>query len=514
MKKSDLSIATDIYDCSKSLVVSGHAVNQKELGKFSQSLKKFERTLGENMEDSYWKTFLSPLKRYRFELCAAPLYFNNPPLHTLEGITLLKNSISRCKNLFPQFDELAHDILAQALSLLERNENPLLDFLSSNIQSNGRHDTAILLKESYLVPSTEEVLKSHHTLRKITLLAPVQLKSGKCYENLYIIGPAHWFPQYVFNAPRAPKVNVVRFGWIKDLFRLESAFINSRDTLSERQKLVGTVSVGDEEYLSSDELIPKIDWASISKKAKSYIADETGQEEISAKLFLLEGEKAVFLDAEENSSSLIIDLDEEDEKRVKRIAVIDISSNMYVLLRTSGGGDYIISVADKIMGKEAQMNRTLQKIWKAGLREAVRLTSLLEVSLKLIDLGSSKANEANVRNWMSYKSIRTWDYKDFAAIMKLVGLGDESKECWEMMGMIDTAHRKAGHHIRKLLLRKVLATDIDELQRLGKMDFELSEVDSGSLTAFRVRSVFSEIVKVAVSVLGHPFDVKDALWRG
>ena len=134
--------------------------------------------------------------------------------------------------------------------------------------------------------------------------------------------------------------------------------------------------------------------------------------------------------------------------------------------------------------------------------------------IKLIDFGSLKANETNIRNWMSYKSIRTGDYNDFAAIMQLVGLCDKAKECWEIMGMIDTAHRKAGHHIRKLLLRKVLESDLDELQRLGKMEFELSEVDSGSLTAFRVRNISNEIMKASVSLLGHPFDVKDALWQG
>jgi len=82
------------------------------------------------------------------------------------------------------------------------------------------------------------------------------------------------------------------------------------------------------------------------------------------------------------------------------------------------------------------------------------------------------------------------------------------------MGKIDTAHRKAGHHIRRLLLKKILESDLDELQRLGKMDFELSEADSGSLTAFMIRNVFNEIMKVSVSLLGHPFDVKDTLWHG
>lgn len=515
MKQCDLTIATDIYDCSKNLEIIKHVVAHKMLGKFCLSLKKFEYILGKNAADPYWKAFLSPLKRYRFELCAAPLFLNRPPSETISGIRSLKNSALRCKYLFPQFDEHAQDILTQIFSLLELNENPLMDFLDSKVRSDRNADTAILLKESYLVPSAEDVLKSHHVLHRIPLLAPVQLRRGKCYKNLFVIGPARWFPSYVYSAPRAFKLNLVRYGWIKETLRVEPVFISSKDTKVEPEKSAPEATyVTEEEYLSSEDLIPKIDWGSISRKVTGHLSRDAGQEDVDARLFLLEGEKAVFLDNEENSSVLIIDLDEEEKYRVKRIAVNNISPNIYVLLRTSGGGDYIINVADWIMGKEAEGARMLQRRWKTSLRKSVSTSSLLKVSLKLIDLGSSKANEVNVRNWMSYKSIKTWDYNDFAAIMQLVGLGDRAKECWEIMGMIDTAHRKAGHYIRKLLLKKVLESDLDELQRLGKMEFELSEVDSGSLTAFRVRNVSSEIMKAPVSVLGHPFDVKDALWHG
>lgn len=515
MKQCDLTVATDIYDCSKNLEIIKHIVAHKALGNFCLSLKRFEHILGENADDPYWKAFLSPLKRYRFELCAAPLFLNSPPSQTLSGIRALKHSALRCKNLFPQFDGYAQDILTQIFSLLELNENPLLDFLDSKVRSDRSTDTAILLKESYLVPSAEEVLKSHHVLRRVPLLVPVQLRRGKCYKTLFVIGPARWFPSYVYSAPRAFKLNLVRYGWIKETLRVEPVFIGSKDTKVEPEKSAPEATyVTEEEYLSSEDLIPIIDWGSISRKVAGHLSRDAGQEEVDARLFLLEGEKAVFLDTEENSSVLIIDLDEEEKYRVKRIAVNNISPNIYVLLRTSGGGDYIINVANWIMGKEAEGARMMQKLWKTRLREAARSSSLLEVSLNLLDLGSSKANEVNVRNWMSYKSIKTWDYNDFAAIMQLVGLGDKAKECWEIMGMIDTAHRKAGHHIRKLLLRKVHESDLDELQRLGKMDFELSEVDSGSLTAFRVRDVSNEIMKVSVSLLGHPFDVKDALWQG
>jgi hypothetical protein len=515
MKQCELQAATTIYNCSKKIEIVRHAVTHKEFRSYCIDLKKFEHQLGENADDPYWKAFLSPLRRYRFELCAAPLFFNKAPSRTQQNIRALKNIIGQCRHLFPQFDEPAHEILTQISSLLELNENPIIDFLISHIPSDSDSDIAILLKESYLIPLAEETVKAKRQLEKVTLLAPVQLKGQKCYKNILVVGPARWFPSYVFTAPRAVKIMLVRYSWIKEPLQLDPVFISQKDIKKGAAKSVPiTIYTTEEEYLSSEDLIPRIDWGNISKRAISQISKDASQEEVDARLFLLEGEKAVFLDAEDNSSALIIDLDEEDQFRVKRIPVNDIYPNMYILLRTSGGGDYIINVADWIMGKEAEGARMTQKLWKSRLLDAAKTSSLLELSLKLIDLGSIRANEVNVRNWMSYKSIRTGDYQDFAAIMKLVGLEQKAKECWDIMGMIDTAHRKAGHYIRKLLLKKVLESDLDELQRLGKMDFEISEAGSGSLTAFRVLNVSHEIMKSSVALLGHPFDVKDALWQG
>lgn len=515
MKQCDLQAATIIYDCSKKAEITKHAVTHKEFRSYCLDLKRIEHLLGENIDDPYWKAFLSPLKRYRFELCAVPLFFNRAPSQTQQDIRSLKNIIGKCRHLFPQFDDAVREILKQAFSLLELHENPIMDFLIAHIPSESGGDTAILLKESYLIPPTEEILKAERRLQKVALLTPVQLKGRKCYKNIFIVGPSRWFPSYVFTAPRALKIMLIRYGWIKEPLQLDPVFISPKDIKAGPAKPVPITTIhATEEYLSSEDLIPKIDWGNISKRATGQISKDAGQEEVDARLFLLEGEKAVFLDAEDNSSTLIIDLDEGDQFRVKRIPVNDIYPNMYILLRTSGGGDYIINVADWIMGKEAEGARMMQKLWKTRLRDAARTSGLLELSLKLIDLGSIRANEVNVRNWMSYKSIRTADYQDFAAIMKLVGLEHRAKECWDIMGMIDTAHRKAGHYIRKLLLKKVLESDLDELQRLGKMDFEISEVGSGSLTAFRVLNVSHEIMRSPVPLLGHPFDVKDTLWQG
>ncbi len=233
--------------------------------------------------------------------------------------------------------------------------------------------------------------------------------------------------------------------------------------------------------------------------------DRDEYEDVEAVCVFLEGDLAVFIEADEGAKTLVIDLDEDADDRVTRILVKDIQPGTYVLVRTSGGGDYIVPVADKIMGNLAQQAREYQKHWKELLRNYAKANGLLKTSIDLLDLGSDIANEVNVRNWIWPRSIRTHSYSDFLAIMRLIDLEDKAKEYWNIMGVINKAHHKAGFEIRNSLLDQVRDIDMEELQRRGKMDFKLSGDDEGGLIAFRVESVLAEKVKVPYSRIGQPF---------
>src|SRR5262249_46693927 len=149
-----------------------------------------------------------------------------------------------------------------------------------------------------------------------------------------------------------------------------------------------------------------------------------------ARMFSLEGETSVFLDASDSARALIVDPEADEDgrgqaRRLRRISVSHIEPGMYLLLRTSGGGDYIIPVADKLLGAEAKPKRATQEHWKGSLREEVNRSGLFPACIALLDLGSIRADENNVRNWMSNRTIHPDDKLDFEAIMKLVGLQDK-----------------------------------------------------------------------------------------
>src|SRR2546429_6140600 len=56
------------------------------------------------------------------------------------------------------------------------------------------------------------------------------------------------------------------------------------------------------------------------------------------------------------------------------------STTLFRSLRAGGGGDFIIPIADRILGAKAESRRRFQRLWKAKLREADRKSTRLNSS--------------------------------------------------------------------------------------------------------------------------------------
>jgi len=190
--------------------------------------------------------------------------------------------------------------------------------------------------------------------------------------------------------------------------------------------------------------------------------------------------------------------------------VAKLQPGMFLLLRTEGGGDYIVPIANRILGEDAAQLREMQEGWKTRLRGEVELRGLLPVCIDLLELGGSKhVNEINLRYWMSSKCIRPQDNNDFRAILKLVGLQDKEALYRDVADRIERAHRSAGFYIRKLLISQVTGADLHEIHKKGYMEFELPRSDGGSLTAFRIEHISPAITNVSASRTGRPVAAKD-----
>lgn len=511
MTHISLSDVNKIYSLSSHFQIKHQPVKHHDFGIFCLLLRKFERQLSEAAKDDYWKNFLQLLRRYRFDLCAAPLPFNHPTVYSPENSKFLRKQLARCQFIYPDLLSSASDIVNCVESLSQLDSNPLLDFLENDWQFEK---VALLLKELRLIPVVEKILATRPGLQKVELVVPSQLRSSTCYKNLVVIGPTRWFPEYVFSAPRASVIQVVHYSWIRDKWTAKPVFIGSDNVPESEPKSAPDIEQKDVNsttsnkvvvsYLEPEELLPpSINWSQIAKGLPSSSLDP---EDTEARLFVLEGSVAVFLDNE--SKVIVIDLEEDGESQVKRIPVADIEPNIFILLRTSGGGDYIIPLANRILGEDAQRLRGLQKLWKNKLKNAVRRHSLQTVSRNLVKLGSQIAKkELNIRNWMSDRLIRPKDDKDFNAILRFVDLGERLDEFHVAARLIDSAHRSAGKHIRKLLLHQVGKANLHKLEQLGRMDFELDEADGGSLTAFRVVDIAPQLNMIPASKVAQLFEI-------
>jgi len=475
--------------------------------------------------DDFWRIFLQKLRRYRFEMCAAPLPFNHPLVFSPLLLSMLNKIRQQCREVYPGYEAALEELSLCIKTLAETGANPLLDFLIDLFGRIGTKETALLLKESCLLPDTEELIQL--VIGKwVDCINIQQFRGPKCYQAVVVIGPARWYPDFIFSAPRAAEIHLASYKWIIDKWVprpvFAASFKGTGENVSTQQKAGDKAGVPEARalpagiYIDCDEILPTINWDEISSIISiKHFNDGTSTEHemIEAKLFLLEGNAAVFFD--ENAKILVIDLDEDEgddekeEARVKRIPAKSVQEGMYILLRTSGGGEYIIPVADQILSENAHRAREAQRYWKTLLKKMVYTLGIQEIVNSLKSLGSVKANETNVRNWMGERNIKPADYNDFEAIMQLIKMEKDAPEYWKLAEVIDEAHRKAGFHIRKLLLKQVLSADLGVLEKTGRMNFELEEEDGGSLTAFRVTGISPAGYTVPLAKVGHPFERED-----
>tara|TARA_B100002003_G_scaffold247044_1_gene277826 strand:- start:1976 stop:2794 length:819 start_codon:yes stop_codon:yes gene_type:complete len=229
---------------------------------------------------------------------------------------------------------------------------------------------------------------------------------------------------------------------------------------------------------------------------------------VTARFFLLEGDNAVWLDDSENKKSYVInpiqrrpdshyDVSEYIEKRDND----KIEEGDYLILRHRGTGDYISDYANSILGESAVRMRGLQELWKERLRGLVEESSTIEVSVKLLDLGSKLANESNLRNWMSSDNIKTLYREDYKAIMILVELEDREEELWKNAVKINNAHRQAGQQIRHELFKVMSSLNVLKLLKTGIAEIHLDDENVGSLVIIRVVEPTEHRQKMARSML-------------
>jgi hypothetical protein len=489
-----------------------HKIDHEGFRQFSCALRDFEYSLGESRGDDFWRPLLGRLRSYRFQLSAAPLPFNCPYLMSEKVLEDLDRNTLLTLQLYPEFMEPAISLISELRYLTYLPQNPLLDKIASF--GSGSISSALLIKE----PRLKELIRQelHEKDLVYTLVTQHQMRELKFYDHLVVVGPDNWYDDFIFEAPRAPRIDIVAYSWFREKGRTPNVFVETSGLSSGESG--GPLSSEESpraglRLVEADDILPKIDLTLVSGQisARSVSAEQDRLLAVPARAILLAGDAVVFL--EPGGSVLVVDLEGDEHDRILRLNADLLEPGVFLLLRASGGGDLIIPLADRILGSHTIDLRKMQLHWKVKLREAVRKQGMAAVIHRLSELGGTRSNEVNVRNWMTEKTIKTRDFADFAAVMRFIGEASRTDQFWRAMEVINRAHRKAGNYLRRRLLRLVQNSDLGPLRADGMMSFELEEGEGGSFVAYRVETIGKDLHEVSPQHLGQAFSLGDGFWQ-
>ena len=486
-----------VYAFAASASVGAIPVDSELVSQFCQCHRAFRRAADANEGD----LGLDELVRLSFGLwyrvLSAPLPLCHPSLINPSAADRLLKRVRAAGQSYSQLREVSDRYASALAAMRSSDDNPLWRALEADFDNRQADNVGLLIKPG-LVAAVRELAAEQW--RRLEVLIESQLRRAMAFDSLYVFGAGRWYPGYVFSAPRAPELRIVRYGVLSDSPPEEAAFVKPLKQPT-RMLFAPSPSRGTDGSLliRADEARPALDIASIMRRAvdgDGAGSDDPSAELVDVRVLYLEQDLAVFVLAAEGASELIVDLREEAERLVHRRPTVNLEPGMAVLVRTEGGGDYIVAAANQIMAEKAEELRRHQRHWKRLLSDLAEKLGTAEVVARLNAAGSKIANYQNLHNWMSPRSIRTQNKEDFDAMFRVMGLAEDASRYWSMMAVIDRAHRLAGNLIRRRLLEQIQSADLSPLQTEGRQGFELpGEVGGGSLTAVRIVGMSSEVVE-------------------
>lgn len=526
MNPVSIGHTTGIYETVSECEITRHWVDHAQLADVSRSLRTLVLSLGTEAEDEFWQRVLGPVRRLAFALCSTPLPFDRTVAATCVEWDKLNLQMRRCQQLYPDSYTAIASVVQKLQGLGTETASPFTTVLESLHSKRG--GMSIVLRNPRMNQAAAAYFAASSKLRKAKVVSARQLRESQLCDMLVAIGPCGWFPDYVFSAPRAAVIHVVSYRWIRDPWKPGPVFLNGDGSVSDktRHHYLGALPQLKSEATSPGQALTDLQPLDLLPPLPPFARDgsriagwhtSASEEMLPAHLCHLSGGRAVFVSADEDASSLVIDSSETGDSVVRRLPTKELEPELYLLLRTSGGGDFIVPLADRILGSRAAERRAQQAGWKSQLATAAQrhfgalsrreLAARVAESLRSQNL--SEVRPANVHYWMSSRCIHPRKKEDFTAILEFAGTAEGTQELWEAMGEIDRAHKRAGQSIRQMLLQKIATSSLEPLERDGVMAFDLGEQDGGMLSAFQITGISEEEFEVPANRIGVLLDSEE-----
>lgn len=507
MKFAPLAEAAEVYAAGAACEVRRTVVSSDPVELFVGRVGELERQVAHLRDDEYWSLGLGYFKRRRFLVQATPLNVSDPALELLAYAVRARDHFSTCRTLYPEHADSVDLVCDALMDLLLSRVDPLSAAILDELGAGDADRAAVVLPTFGFEQTVQRHLRTSGDTDKFDVLTPRNLAMKRPYDLVFVVGAPSWYSRkgwaWVYTAPRAAEVAMV--GYAQQVQRpLPSAraFTESKTAVAPLFDSGPSYGDGDD---AQDEV--GVDWTFATGEAARRAVGASAADLVDARLYLLATGCAAFLAVSEESRVPTLEPDAPEDSRLAYVPPPDVGPGTVVLLRSEGGGDLVVAVADAILGEAAPPLRAMQEKWKSRLRALIDDRGISQVVAELKENGSIRAKRSNLVNWCSPRSLRTEDEQDFLAIMRVVGLESEAGKMWTAMGKLDRAHRRAGREIREQLEKQARKADLTALEEQGRADFSLPQ-GGGALTAFRVEEVSPDVVSVPYQHLGDPFEAR------
>lgn len=519
--------ATEVYNNASRCEIFRHWVEHPALAGVSRSLRELFQSLGDEAEDEFWRRTLGPIRKLAFAFCSVPLPFAQATKAIGVNWEVVNRQVCLCSQMFPDSHAPLANLVQRLIQLSDERYSPLIAPLEDLLQCSSVY---VMIQNPRMNKAAEAYFADAPKLRNAKVVSATQLRGAHVCDVLVTIGPCKWFPEYIFSAPRAGAIHVISFSWIRDSWKPGPIFLHNTDAAGRKNhnhrlgkmprvesNSSASPSPQDPPDIQPADLLPPLPAFNRCAIQKTGLQFTGTEETVPARPCHLCGNRAVLVAAGDGATSLIIDTSETGRASVRRVPTEELEPGFYLLLRKSGGGDFIAPLADRILGDRAISRRSQQVEWKQKLISSAcerfgslgrrELATRIASDLKLQRL--SQAKPANVHYWMSAKCISPRKAEDFSAIMTFAGLKERAQELRAAMEDIDRAHKRAGFLITQMLLQKIAATSLEPLERNGEMVFDLGDQDGGTLSAFQIVAIEEEEIEIPANRIGVLLDTEE-----
>lgn len=332
------------------------------------------------------------------------------------------------------------------------------------------------------------------------------------------------FLRELHHCMRSPRLDVIRYSFeplhVPERLQLrlattqpvnDVAFVNAPVDAASTTTLENRVVMDEQEY---NDL-----WSSLRTPAFHPGSGHVGGDRVfltNARTILFVNGMKAFLREELRVLEVSSALDSKDEstKGFSRVPVSELAPGNLVILRTSGGQDFLIEVADQLMAAAGDGDlRSRAFDWKPPLREALESVGSAAIVGRLAQSGHGlKSGHGYIWYWTTADFVKPESEAMFYEMMAILedlgftlkggGALAASESRWAAMTRIFGYHISAGHVIRRLLMGKLQELAASGVNISSELRLTLPQSGAGELTVLRVAEVDNKAIQVPYNQTG------------